>query len=339
MIPVPQPVLEALAPRYGTRADALVRFGGGGAENDGIVYAYPSGEGRLLLKVMAVSLAEERRAMLCLDERLMFAHYLGTNGARIAHPLPSPEGKLYETFDHGDHRWVAYGMEIAPGTVLRPDAWDPAFFRDWGRTIGLLHRLAREYPSWRAAVDPETGEEFLGWHEEWRFFHDWCRDEEVRAEWVALEERLEGLPVERETFGFTHNDPHLFNLLYDASRGGRPGGGVTLLDFDVANYRWFINDIAIACQTILFAQSGGMDRPVDRREKLLGFLDLFMEGYEGEHRLATEWLERLDLFIAYRRILMYIVMYDGIRRRPKYRATWREMILSQPEVAGRWPVG
>lgn len=336
MIAVPQPVQESLVPRYGARADALARFGGGGPENDGIVYAYPSGEGRRLLKVMAFPLAEERRAMLSLDERLKFAHYLGANGARVAYPLPSLAGKLYETFDHGDHRWVAYGMAIAPGTMLRHDAWDPALFRDWGRTIGLLHRLAREYPSWRASVDPDTGEEFLTWRQEWRSFHEWCRDDEVRDEWAAIGERLGALPVERETFGFTHNDPHLFNLLYDAARGGDPGG-VTLLDFDVANHHWFVNDIAIACQTILFAQSGGLDRPVERREKLHGFLDLFMEGYTREHVLVPEWLARLDLFIAYRRVLMYIVMYDDIRRRPRQRAAWREMILSRPEVVGRWP--
>lgn len=330
MIPVPPAVLKSLAPRYGTEPGDLIHFGGGRPENDGVIYAYPSGGGRRLLKVMAFPREGARRGMLSLDERLRFAHYLGVNGARIAYPLPSPEGNLYETCDHGDHHWVAYGMAIAPGTVMRPDAWNPTLFRDWGRTLGLLHRLAREYPSWRAAVDPETGEEFLSWREEWQGFYDWCRDEGVRAEWVALKARLDALPVERATFGFTHNDPHLFNLLYD----GREG--VTLLDFDVANHHWFINDIAIASQTILFAQSGGLDRPVERPEKLRGFLDLLMEGYAGEHVLPPEWLDRLDLFIAYRRILMYIVMYDDIRRRPEHHTRWRQMILSHPDVAGHW---
>ena len=48
-------------------------------------------------------------------------------------------------------------------------------------------------------------------------------------------------------------------------------------------------------------------------------------------------LERLDLLIAYRRILMYIVMYDEIRHKPGQRASWRRMILSQPEVMDGWP--
>jgi len=332
MISVPPSVLASLAPRYGTHAEALAPFGGGRPENDGVVYAYPSGEGRLLLKVMAIPAEARRRGLLSLDERLRFAHYLGTHGAPIAYPRPSTLGNLYETLDAEGHAWVAYGMEIVPGITFRPVAWDPTLFRNWGQAVGMMHRLAREYPSWRAAVDPETGEEYLTWREEWQGFHDWCRDPEVRAAWIALKEELEQLPVARDSFGFTHNDPHLFNLLVDGVRGN----AVTILDFDVANHHWFINDIAIACQTLLFAQSGGLDRPATRREKLLGFLSLFMEGYVREHQLAPEWLDRLDLFIAYRRILLYIVMYDEVRRRPPYRNAWRGMILARPEVAGRF---
>ena len=70
---------------------------------------------------------------------------------------------------------------------------------------------------------------------------------------------LEDLPRTRDCFGFVHNDPHIFNLLAD-------GDAITLLDFDVANHHWFVSDIAIACQSVLFSISGGMERPVsDRR--------------------------------------------------------------------------
>ena len=59
-----------------------------------------------------------------------------------------------------------------------------------------------------------------------------------------------------------------------------------------------------------------------------------MEGYEREHHLSEEWLGRLDRFIAYRRILIYTVMYGGIRSRPDEQASWKRMILTQPEVVG-----
>jgi amicoumacin kinase len=323
MIAVPPAVLDLLAPSFAAAAGDLRRYASGGEEGDGIVYTYPDGNTARLLKVMAFRETDQRRSLLCLNERLQFAHYLGQNGARIAYPRISPQGRLYETVSHGDYMWVAYAMDIAPGRTPSPQAWDPGFFRNWGQTVGLLHRLTQAYPSWRASIDPESGEEFLTWREEWQGFHDWCQDEEVRQKWVAIKEALEALPVTRDTFGFIHNDPHLWNLLVDGDR-------ITVLDFDVANHQWFTTDIAIAFQSTLFAQTGGLGRPVQDRDKLLRFAELFLEGYEREHHLPQAWLTRLDLFIAYRRILMFIVMYGQIASNPETLAGWKHMILTQP---------
>jgi hypothetical protein len=67
---------------------------------------------------------------------------------------------------------------------------------------------------------------------------------------------------------------------------------------------------------------------------LLGFLSFFMEGYEREHHLSSEWVDRLDLFIAYRRILLFTVMHGWIQSQPELHTSWKQMILSQPEVIG-----
>ena len=327
MIPVPQPILESMAQSFGTPAASLAQFGGGREENDGIVYAYPCQAGRRLLKIQAFPAADKRRGLFCLKERLQFAHYLGQNGAHIAFPLPSPQGSLFEVTPSETHVWVGYTMDIAPGETRRPNAWDSVFFRNWGQMIGKLHRLAEGYPSWESSVDPESGEVFLTWEEEWKGFYAWCQEAEVKQKWVEIRQSLEALPKTRQDFGFIHNDPHLWNLMVAGER-------ITLLDFDVANHHWFVTDIAIACQSILFALSGGLDRPVANREKLLKFLELFLEGYERERHLPPEWLARLDLFIAYRRILLYIVMYAGIRSKPAYQQAWKRMILTQPKVCG-----
>ncbi len=147
----------------------------------------------------------------------------------------------------------------------------------------------------------------------------------MKQKWVEIKAQLDELPKTREVFGFVHNDPHWWNLLVD-------GDQITLLDFDVADHHWFVNDIAIACQSILGSVSGGMGGPVHDQEKLNGFLRFFMEGYAREHHLASEWLARLNLFIAYRRILMYIVMHDWIQSQRALHASWKQMILAQPDV-------
>lgn len=329
MIPVPQAVLEPLAQSFGTVATSLSHFGGGREESDGVVYAYPYKDARRLLKIMAIPVENRHRGLLCLEERLQFMRFLGENGTHIAFPRLSPQGNLYETVLFGPHLWVGYSMEVVPGKTKRGDRWNAEFFRNWGQTVGMLHRLARRYPSWEASVDPASGEKFLTWYEEWESFYNWCQDDKVKLKWVEIKGRLDALPVTRNVFGFIHNDPHIWNLLVDGDR-------ITLLDFDVANHHWFVNDIAIACQSVLFSLSGGMDRPVHRREKLLGFLSFFMEGYEREYHLSSEWLDRLDLFIAYRRILLFTVMHGWLRSKPDRYASWRQMIMSQPRVVGNF---
>jgi len=327
MIPVPPTVLESLAQSFGTALANLSHFGGGREESDGVVYAYPHEDARRLLKVMAVPVENQRRGRLCLEERLRFMRFLGENGARIAFPQFSPQGNLYEAVRDKAHLWIGYSMDIAAGEAQAEDVWDARFFRHWGQTIGQLHCLAQQYPSWQASLDPENGEAFLTWDEEWEGFYDWCQDEEVRQKWVDIKQQLDALPITRDAFGFIHNDPHIWNLRVDGDR-------ITLLDFDVANHHWFVNDIAIACQSVLIFLSGGLNGPLRNRERLLEFLGCFMEGYERENHLSREWLNRLDLFIAYRRILLFIVMHGWVQSQPELHVAWKQLILSPPELVG-----
>ncbi len=309
------------------RRPSFSHFGGGQPEGDGVIYAYPYEDGRRLLKIMAMPDGDQRIGRLCLDERLRFVRFLGENGARIVHPHFTPRGSLYETVEAEDHLWVAYTMDIVAGKGPAQDAWDPAFFRAWGRTIGQLHRLAQQYPSWQSATDPETSAPFLTWKEEWASFRDWCRDDDVRDAWVGLKTQLDALPVTRDAFGFIHNDPHIWNLRADGDR-------ITLLDFDVANHHWFMTDIGIVLQSVLIFITGGFHGPLHDRDRLLAFLAYFVEGYERENELAAEWWNRLDLFIAYRRILLYIVTEGESPTRSGLRASWKRMILANADVAG-----
>ncbi len=99
-------------------------------------------------------------------------------------------------------------------------------FRHWGKTLGDMHAAAVEYPVWRHLPgDPEG--RLLGWEREWRFFEGLLsKEKEVREEWRRLKRLLDGLPQERNSFGFIHNDLHIDNLLFQQ-------GDITVLDFDV----------------------------------------------------------------------------------------------------------
>lgn len=327
MISVSPTTLQELAHKFELTSDALSYFAGGREDNDGVIYAYPYQNTQRLLKIMAIPEDDQRRGLFCLDERLRFMHFLGENGAPVVFPIPSPQGALYETHHADKYLWVAYSMDLALGESKPFDTWDEALFKNWGQALGHMHKLAQQYPSWESSVEPKSGQAHLHWHEEWEGFYNWCQDNEVRQKWIEIGDQLGSLPRSRSDFGFIHNDLHIANLLAD-------GDKVTIIDFDVANHHWFINDIAIACQSILFSHSGGMNRPLQDLSRLKRFLDCFIEGYKGENQLDPFWLKQLDLFIAYRRILLFIVMYGWIQSQPEMHTSWKQLILEQPQIVG-----
>jgi len=325
MIAVPDTTLQALAAAFEIDAATLTHFGGGREDSDGVVYAYPWHSDRHLIKIMAFPEVEQRRSLFSFEERLRFMRFLGENRAPVVFPISSPRGRLYETHTGDGHLWVAYCMEIAVGKSLPFHTWDETLFQNWGRAVGRMHHLAGQYPSWEASIYPENGQPQLTWREEWEWFYQACPAEAIKQKWLELRERMNALPHSRDDFGFVHNDPHLANLVAE-------GDQVTMLDFDVANHHWFASDIAIASQSILFSHSGGMERPLHQPEKLHAFLRCFLAGYAREHHLAPFWLEQLDLFIAYRRILLFTVMQGWLQTQPETLASWRDMILSQPPL-------
>lgn len=327
MRPIPDAILDTLAAQCGTRRADLTFLGGGREDSDGAAYTYPHPQGERVLKVLPVN-RDDPGSLLPIGERLKFVHFLGEQGVRIVHPLTLPSGDLLTLAGSGAEGFLAYIMPRARGKSPEPQQWTPAFARLHGQVVGQTHRATQTYPTWQCSV--MDGKQVLGWEQEWQGFYDMCTDPEVKAYWLTLRDRLAALPQTRQSFGFTHNDPHVQNLLLDGEPGAR--GTLTLLDFDVANYHWFINDVMIAMQHLLFAQTGGIERPVTDPSPLREWLADFMAGYETENHLDAWWLGQLNLFIAYRRTLLFTVMQGWLETQPETFARWKDMILTEPQI-------
>lgn len=324
MKPIPRDTINNAARLYNVASDQLVHFAGGRPESDGVLFRFHSPHGERLLKFLEVS-AHHPEDLRRFEERIRFMRFLGENGAPVVYPLPSPEGRLFEQLPQGEAIVVVYCMEKRAGhsgnLVAPPQR--PAFFERWGKLIGRMHACAREYDTWNGVVLPGRTDPIVHWSDEWRFFHGWLRDDEIRAVWEQLGESLQQLPVERDGFGFTHNDPHAWNLLVDGPR-------LTVLDFDVANCHWFINDIAIALSSITWAF-----RNADRATLKALFMDKFLAGYASENHLPQQWIDRLDLFMLYRSILSFAVFYDQMLRKPEALSRWKQRIVRDHQLAAR----
>lgn len=323
MIQITEAWLAAIADRFGTKLDALTYIGGGREESDGVLYGYrdPVTSRDMVLKILAIPQENQARAFKEMDERTRFVNFLGEHGMDIAYPVANRNQLILETLEVDGYILAAYAMHRIQGDTPKPEDRTKDFYIKYGQMVGKLHRLTQGYHKWQGnAPDGDNDGDVLNWRDEWSFFYNWCKDEEVKQGWRHVRSELERLPVTREGFGFVHNDPHIENIMLDRS------GSIILIDFDVANFHWFANDIAIASQFLLFSPVGGMSGPFRDFGVFKSFYQHFMEGYEREHHLDSVYLEHLDLFINYRRMLMYTLSQQWLEHEPEQRASWKKMI-------------
>ena len=289
------------ADRFGLDPDTL-RFLGG---EDGDVYEGTDADGAFIFKLVPSDAGNIVQA----EAKLDFARHLSDNGVRVARPLPSPQGNLLEILVSGDQVVIASKITKAPGhhpIVNNPKEWNTSLFREWGRVIGQTHALTKCY----------TGGYVLNhWDDEVASFIDWCRDPEVLPYWHRMRAHLATLPRNKESYGLIHNDLHYHNfMLHD--------GEITVFDFDVCGYRWFMTDIGIALFHAVW--SVPLDQPTRREAFAAEFLTSFMDGYETENHLDMVWLQRLPVFLKYRQLLLFTVFTDswGTPDASSYQRRW-----------------
>ena len=61
-------------------------------------------------------------------------------------------------------------------------------------------------------------------------------------------------------------------------------------------------------------------------------MKLRSESRPSENNLDSFWLKQIDLFIAYRRVLGFIVMQDWLDKKPTTRRSWKKMIMEEPPI-------
>lgn len=316
---IDEAVVQHGAARFALDPAGLSKIERGGAP-DGVVYDY---RGEFIVKFVPIT----PDALPRMEAKLAFVRYLGENGIQAPTPLPSPQGCTMEVISAGSdgsagsQSWAVTNVRKAPGRHLPPEAWDESFFRAWGRIMGRMHALATRYPA---------SPQIQNWREEMQHFTDGCQDAEIGERWAWLGAQLAALPEDPAAFGLIHNDLHPWNLLVD----GVPSlDTITVLDFEVCTYHWFMTDIAIALFHPLWENH---QRPADEREAFArNFKRAWLAGYAEEYALPAGWLERLPLFARYRQTLFYLAMsseYRGNEKAQPYLQLLRQNILEDAPI-------
>lgn len=294
MKPLKDSIRRELAERFGLDDSKLEFLAGGREDSDGIVFTTIK-DGRK--KVFKISQASDEGHV---KNILEFAHYLGKCGIRIGSPIQNEHGNIYEVAMDGDNMLIATLMDFIEG--MNPDAdalqKDSELIYEWGKLTGRMHKAAKEYPIWKNVC---TNDDRFGFEAEIDSFIKMAPNDFIKEKWLEIKEKLLALPINRDSYGFIHNDNHQMNII-------AKGSEISVIDFDCAECHFFINDILLPVQGLLFDVTGGMLSPIAKPEVLREFYKHFLKGYHTENQLDSFWFGQLGVFLEYRRLLLYTVL-------------------------------
>ena len=262
-----------------------------------------------------------------LEAELEFIRFVSCAGIAlqsfaVACPVASVDGAWVEaasTDGATGTSWHAVAFEEASGRhfeFFSPDIDRPLFLK-WGRALGALHSISREFrpraelrrPLWteqdgtRCDVAGVTPAETMA-----------LREHDRLVEWLTR------LPAPNEHWGLIHADFERTNFVLD-------GETLRVYDFDDACYHWYVADIAHALWVFRGAP------PEDRTR----FLDWFLEGYRERAGVVEDLLEDFSWFIRLRSLSLFV-------RRVRLRTSegrrtddaWEQRMRTAFETPYRW---
>lgn len=328
---IPPEILASLARRFDTDAASLQLLGGGQDYSDGTVFTYREASRLQVLKVLGPFPSGDG-ALALAEARLRCVNALAGEGSALVRPSPSRAGSTFERAEAESQAFLAYAYPFARGRAARPD--DPvvrsgAYARALGAAMARLHAAWEALPENLSAEGTSDRHPLLrGWRREWSFFRGWCQDDEVGAAWERLRGALERLPVDKSGYGFVHNDVHPENVMLDpGSAGAGSEPELLLIDFDVADYHWFLCDAAAAIYGIASLFARGLENQAGPTAASLAEAGrAFWEGYRRHREPGAFWVERLPLFLQYRRCLLFMPFQELTAADPAWRARWKRRI-------------
>lgn len=282
-------ILKQVAARYGIDQSSL-------KEHDGFenyIYEYGPDDHRKILRITH----NYHRSLEDLNAEMEWLRYLNENGGDVVETVSSQNGLLVEKIDINDSYFAASSISKASGKPPDKSVWDAPLFREWGRAVGRLHRLTKDFK-------PEGLPRFQ-WHEEYLVneFERYLPKEQaiIKEKTSGIIERIKGLETDVNSYGLIHTDIHHGNFFYD-------NGKISIFDFDDCAYKHFISDIAIA----VFYSIRSRNDFKTKEDFAEFFLANFMEGYTAENILGEKWISKLPDFLKLREVILYVAVCRSI---------------------------
>lgn len=215
--------------------------------------------------------------------------YLCNKGVCVPSPLRTLNGELAVSALENGETYVITAFSMACGNYWdkdNPGLWNKDVFYNWGRAVGDMHRLTKDYePAAEKRgefnIRGMVGEKIKAFPSLSRIADD-------------LLNEIEALPKDRDSYGLIHNDLHPGNILIN-------GEQINLFDFDGCGYSWYVFDIGNALFISLWlgrSNRAGVDFTND-------IIRYFLKGYLSANELNSFWISKIPLFMMLCKIALF----------------------------------
>lgn len=318
MVKLSSELLKKFAAHFCLKTDDLEYLAGGREDNDGIVYVFRKAQRKFILKIVAL---DKDKSLDRVIKKLEFAHFLGEQGVSIACPREDENGNIFHVEEDEKYFYLASTMDFIDGVCPKTEELNDQLIYNWGKLTGKMHRLTKQYHIWKNLEETTNA---YGFEDEIDDFHKMCQNELVKDKWLEMKTDLSKLEISRDTYGMIHNDNHQYNIISGKN-------DLTLIDFDCATCHFMVQDILLPAQGLIFDVAGGMNRPIVNQDAIKRFYDQFLTGYERENHISNQWLDHMEIFLNYRRILLFTVMQGWMEQDEVARNSFLELIQNPVE--------
>ena len=279
-------ILQEARQRYGIEAENSQNLGG----FESFMYEFTRSDNDYILRIGH----SKRRSVELIQGEVDWINYLADGGAGVAKAVLSALGNLVEAIDdgHGGYFLATAFVKASGGNAWQMEKWDETLFERYGRLLGRIHRLSKNYQP------ANTEWQRPSWDDPIMRVENWLPPQEKLAQekFAATIKYLQSLPQGKENYGLIHQDAHGGNFFVDGSYN------ITLFDFDDCAYGHYIYDIAMA---LFYAVT---NRP-DAEEFGPHFFQYFMRGYRQENQLDPAWFTEIPYFLKLREFDLYAVIF------------------------------
>lgn len=251
------------------------------------IYPFRSEENKVCF--LRISPAEEK-AFEDVTSEIQLIEWLIEKDFLAMRPVPMKDGKLATQIQT---EWGIYNVscfEKVPGKSLEDAEGTLDIVRGYGRTLGELHALTKEYPYWEERRDHKALLKDL----EGRL-KKYNAPDVIQKEFVAVCKELEQLTILPLNYGVIHYDFEPDNVFYEEK-----GERFSVIDFDDAIRCWYALDVVRALDAL-----DDVVENIEMEEAECHFLKGYQSatGFSQEQRQSLPLMRRLVRLQEYATIL------------------------------------